>query len=51
MIDLAKLKAEAESTDGDTAVVSRAWLKQALHELQAGRDAQQLLRVMHGVPA
>lgn len=49
MIDLAKLKAEAESTNGDRTVVSRAWLAQALAELQEGRDAKRLLRHLNGV--
>lgn len=49
MIDLHKLKAEADSTDGDRTVVSRAWLAQVHAEITAGRDAQQLLRVLNGV--
>lgn len=51
MIDLAKLKQEAESGEGDRTVVSRQWLQQALTELQAGREAQaQLGQVFAGKP-
>lgn len=41
MIDLAKLKQSAESTEGDRTVVTRRWLGQVLEELRECRAAAQ----------
>jgi hypothetical protein len=48
LIDLAALKREAESADGDRTVVDRSWLRQALAELTAGRKAQARLGQVFG---
>lgn len=48
-IDLAALLAEAESTDGDRAVVSRAWLRRVHEELTAAREAQAALGRVFGM--
>lgn len=47
-IDLAALQREAESTDGDRTVVSRAWLKRVHEELTAAREAQAALGRVFG---
>ena len=49
MIDLDALQHEAARTDGESTVVSRAWLKRALVELRAGRAAEARLRQMEGI--
>ena len=49
MIDLEALRREAESTDGDKAVVTRNWLHQVLAELSAGREAHQRLGQVFGL--
>lgn len=49
-IDLAALKLEAESDDGDCTVVSRAWLKRAYEELSAARAAEAALGRVFGRP-
>jgi len=50
VIDLVALKREAESSAGDRAVVSRAWLAQALEELTAGRLAEDRLGQVFALP-
>jgi hypothetical protein len=47
-IDLAALRREAESTDGDRCVVSRAWLARVLEELSAARAAEAALGRVFG---
>lgn len=47
-IDLAALEREANSDDGDRAVVSRAWLKRVLEELTAAREAKAALDRAYG---
>lgn len=47
-IDLAALRAEADSADGDRAVVSRAWLKRVHQELTAAREAKAALDRVFG---
>ena len=47
-IDLAALKAAAESGDGATAVVERAWLARVYEELAAAREAQAALGRVFG---
>ena len=49
-IDLNDLQREAESTDGPTAVVERAWLARVLEELKAAREAQRALGRVFGDP-
>lgn len=50
-IDLEALKREAESSDGDRTVVSRAWLARVYEELKAAREAEAALgRVFGRVP-
>lgn len=48
MIDLAALKREAESDDGDRTVVSRAWLVRVHAELSAAREAKAALDRVYG---
>lgn len=48
MIDLEALKREAASGAGDRAVVSRAWLRQAAAEIEAGRAAHAQLGQVFG---
>lgn len=47
-IDLDALQREAESLDGDRAVVSRAWLKRVHEEISAGRKAMGALTAVYG---
>jgi hypothetical protein len=47
-IDLAALKREAESSDGDRAVVSRSWLARVHEELSAAREAEAALGRVFG---
>lgn len=49
-IDLNDLQREAESDDGESAVVSRAWLKRVYVELSAGREAAEALGRVFGLP-
>jgi hypothetical protein len=48
-IDLEALKRSANG-EGESTVVSRAWLKRALAELTAGRAAQERLGHCFGLP-
>lgn len=47
-IDLAALKREADSVDGDRTVVSRAWLARVHEELSAAREAEAVLGRVFG---
>lgn len=47
-IDLEALQREAESTDGNRTVVSRAWLGRVLEELSAAREAEAALGRVFG---
>lgn len=49
MIDLVALKRSAEMP-GESAVVSRNWLRQVLAEITAGRDAQARAGHCFGLP-
>jgi hypothetical protein len=48
-IDLEELKRSAEA-EGESAVVSRSWLKRALAELTDGRAARERLGHCFGLP-
>lgn len=48
MIDRDALRREAESGDGDCAVVTRSWLKQVLAELTAADEAAAALGRVFG---
>ena len=47
-IDLAALKREADSQDGDRTVVSRSWLARVYDELSAAREAEAALGRVFG---
>ena len=47
-IDLAALKREADSSDGDRTVVSRSWLARVHEELSAAREAEAVLGRVFG---
>lgn len=49
-IDLTALKAEADSADGDRAVVDRAWLARVHEELSTLRMIQDRLGECFGLP-
>lgn len=47
-LDLDALRREADSGVGDRCVVTRAWLKRALEEIAAGREAKAALDRVYG---